>query len=351
MTTSETRSKRILPAEGAYDMAVLLAWPHADTDWLPILDRVDRCYRDIAAALSALDIPIIVVHPEADAIRQSLPSDVAKAIVPFNYMTNDTWTRDYGQITVKDNDEWIACDFMFNGWGLKFAADRDNLVTSTLHKAGIIGGGYENHLGFVMEGGSIESDGKGTILTTSRCLLSANRNGDLDRREIEQALIKTLGAERVLWLDHGGLDGDDTDSHIDTLARIASPDTIVYTGAGNTPGSQRDDLLNMRSQLGTFLTATGSPYTLVELPLPRPMTDDNGDPLPATYCNYLVTPSAILMPTYDQPDLDAEAARILESVYARQVIGIDCCALVEQHGSLHCATMQIPRQLITGAEI
>ncbi|MFA4086203.1 MAG: agmatine deiminase family protein, partial [Paramuribaculum intestinale] len=155
----------------------------------------------------------------------------------------------------------------------------------------------------------------------------------------------------VLWLDHGGLDGDDTDSHIDTLARLASADTIVYTGAGEIKGSQRDGLLKMRAQLATFTTDRGKPYTLVELPLPRPMKDDNGDPLPATYCNYLVTPSAILMPTYNQSDLDAEAAQILERVYARQVIGIDCSVLVEQHGSLHCATMQIPRQLINNTGI
>lgn len=351
MTTSETSPHRFLPPEGSYAPAILLAWPHADTDWMPILDRVDRCYRDITEALTSLEIPVLIVHPDADEIRRSLPSTVAKSVMPFNFMTNDTWTRDYGQITVKDNDNWIACDFKFNGWGLKFAAERDNLVTSALHNAGIIGGGYENQLGFVLEGGSIESDGQGTILTTSRCLLSPNRNGDLDRAAVELALVKKLGAKRVLWLDHGGLDGDDTDSHIDTLARLASADTIVYTGAGEIKGSQRDGLLKMRAQLATFTTDRGKPYTLVELPLPRPMKDDNGDPLPATYCNYLVTPSAILMPTYNQPDLDAEAAQILERVYARQVIGIDCSVLVEQHGSLHCATMQIPRQLIKNISI
>lgn len=351
MTISDTPSCRVLPTEGAYPPAVLLAWPHADTDWLPVLDRVDRCYRDIAAVFARLRIQMVILHPDADGLKRSMAPEIARYVIPFNYLTNDTWTRDYGQITVRENGRWTGCDFKFNGWGLKFAAARDNLATRALHDAGVIGGGYDNQLGFVLEGGSIESDGTGTLLTTSHCLMSPNRNGNLDRSAINEVLRHTLGAERVLWLNHGGLDGDDTDSHIDTLARLASPDTIVYTGAGEDKGTQHDGLVSMREELSTFVTAYGQPYNLVELPLPRQMRDDEGNPLPATYCNYLVTPDAILMPTYGQPDLDEEAARRLGNVYARSVISIDCGVLVEQHGSLHCATMQLPRELVDGLHI
>lgn len=348
MTTSDRAAQRTLPAEGAYPPAILLAWPHEATDWQPMLRRVDMCYRDIVSVMASLRIPMLIIHPDAERITRSLAPEVAEYTIPFSFLTNDTWTRDYGQITVRQSDRWTACDFKFNGWGLKFAADHDNMVTSALFDKGIIRGDYENQLGFVLEGGSIESDGNGTILTTSRCLLSPNRNGDLDRIRIERALCMKLGAERVLWLDHGGLDGDDTDSHIDTLARLASPDTIVYCGAGSVQGEQHDGLVAMRKQLSTFLTAAGQPYDLVELPLPRQMKDDDGAPLPATYCNYLVTPEAIIMPTYNQPDLDKEAARTLENVYSRAVLTVDCRALVEQHGSLHCATMQFPREMLIG---
>ena len=186
MTTSDRAIKRALPAEGAYPPAILLAWPHEATDWQPMLRRVDMCYREIASAIASLRIPMLIIHPEAKHITSSLAPEVAEHTIPFNYLTNDTWTRDYGQITVRESDRWTACDFKFNGWGLKFAADHDNLVTSALFDSGIISGNYENQLGFVLEGGSIESDGRGTVLTTSRCLLSPNRNGDLDRVMIER---------------------------------------------------------------------------------------------------------------------------------------------------------------------
>ncbi|MDE6137794.1 MAG: agmatine deiminase family protein, partial [Muribaculaceae bacterium] len=226
MTTNE---KRRLPAEWEAQGAVLIAWPHEDTDWAGMLPEVRRCYTRLAHAIAERAL-LIVIGPELDSAREALAGIDAERVRFVRMETNDTWTRDYGAITTV-NAEGAAelHDFCFNGWGLKFAACHDNMATRELARGGVLHGRYDNRLGFVLEGGSIDSDGRGTLLTTSACLMSANRNGDLARNEIEEELRRTLGAERVLWLDYGALAGDDTDSHVDTLARLAPNDTIIYT--------------------------------------------------------------------------------------------------------------------------
>ena len=200
----------------------------------------------------------------------------------------------------------------------------------------MIKGIYESHLDFVLEGGSIESDGKGTIFTTSCCLMAPHRNQPLTQSEIEQRLKQSLGAERVVWINHGSLIGDDTDGHIDTLVRICPDDTLLYIGSDE----EHPDLLLMEEELKTFRTLEGKPYRLLKLPLPRPIYDGD-DRLPATYANYLVINDAVLVPTYNQPDLDQEAMRIIQQAFPdREIVGIDCRAVIKQHGSLHCCTMQ-----------
>ena len=200
----------------------------------------------------------------------------------------------------------------------------------------MVEGRYESHLDFVLEGGSIESDGRGTIFTTRCCLMAPHRNQPLTQQQIDDRLKQYLGAERVVWLEHGSLIGDDTDGHIDTLVRICPDDTIIYTGGdGDHP-----DLDDMERELQTLRTLDGQPYRLLKLPLPRPIYDD-GDRLPATYANYLVVNGAVLVPTYNQPDLDQEAMRVVGLAYPdREIVGIDCRPVIRQHGSLHCCTMQ-----------
>lgn len=309
-------NNRRLPAEWEDCFSsVMIARPHAATDWAPMLDEVTSCYDSLVAAIAEAGMEIIETGDN----------------------TNDTWTRDYGPITVEDGTDLRLFDFTFNGWGMKFAADKDNLVNSRLFAETV------NRRGFVLEGGSIESDGRGTLMTTSRCLLSPNRNAQLGRDDIEEYLKAEFGLKQVLWVDHGFLEGDDTDSHIDTLARLAPHDTILYCGAGNETGTQHDSLLAMARQLRSFMTPDGRPFNLIELPLPDPIFDDEGERLPATYANYLATPNAILMPTYGQPRNDRFAADTLRIVYGdRRIITVDCRALIRQHGSLHCATMQLP---------
>lgn len=336
---------RRLPAEWEDYKAVLMAWPHDGTDWSYMLPQVQETVVRIIAELVDEGLTAVVVTPDIDATRKALDYLPHDKIVLVEASTNDTWARDFGVITCRDSQgHTIAVDFAFNGWGLKFAADRDNLVTSVMHKKRLLDGIYENRLGFVLEGGSVESDGKGTVLTTSECLLSPNRNGDMSREQIESYLKESIGAERVLWLDHGYLAGDDTDSHIDTLARLVSADTIVYVKCCDPDDEHYNQLSLMERQLSTFRTSEGKPYHLVGLPMPCPIYDEDGNRLPATYANFLITPRSVLLPVYGQPHNDELAIQIMNDVFPDRVIRtVNCTSLIQQHGSLHCMTMQLPK--------
>ena len=316
-------------AEWEQQSAVQLTWPHKDTDWAPILPEITAVYEEMAREISQRE-DLIIVAPEG------FVKPVAKCQLVI-VKSNDTWARDHGFITVKENSgELILLDFCFNGWGEKFEAKLDNEINSHLYEQGTIKGHYESHLDFVLEGGSIESDGKGTVFTTTCCLMAPHRNQPLTQAEIESRLKDNLGAERIVWLNHGSLIGDDTDGHIDTLVRICPEDTILYTGGD----ADHPDLMLMEEELKTLRTLDGRPYRLLKLPLPRPIYDGE-DRLPATYANYLVINGAVLVPTYNQPNLDADALHIIGEAYPdREIIGIDCRAVIKQHGSLHCCTMQ-----------
>lgn len=332
-----------LPAEWEPQQAVLISWPHADTDWAYMLDDVQQCYSEMARAIARY-ARLIVVAPDT-AIPRSCLSDIDESRVAYlDVPTNDTWTRDYGAITTIGPDGLpVYNDFCFNGWGMKFAADRDNLVTRHMVFAGLLSGTYRNELGFVLEGGSIESDGNGTILTTLDCLMSPNRNGNMTRRQIGHYLKNVFGAKKILWLEHGALEGDDTDGHIDTLARLCPHDTILYVGCDDPADSHYDELRAMRHDLQALRTAQGLPFNLVELPLPDPVFDEDGQRLPATYANFLIINEAVLLPVYGQPKKDRLASQILKIVFPHhEIVPVNCSALIRQHGSLHCATMQFP---------
>ena len=346
--SDETKRLRF-PAEWEPCRAVMIAWPHAATDWVYMLDEVEQCYQNLAQAIVEF-ADLIVVTPEpahVEAMLRAKIGDFSRVTIAVTD-TNDTWTRDYGPISTisedGDKDLVVLNDFCFNGWGLKFAADLDNLVTRKLIFNEILGreARYRNELSFVLEGGSIESDGKGTLLTTRRCLLSPNRNGGLTRHEISRHLKDVLGVTKIHWLDHGALEGDDTDSHIDTLARLAPDDTIIYTGCENPADTHYAELSAMRDEIRPLRTAEGRPFNLIELPLPAAIHDEDGQRLPATYANYLVVNGGVLVPSYGQPKTDRLASLMIGSAYpGKKVVQVDCRALIRQHGSLHCATMQI----------
>jgi agmatine/peptidylarginine deiminase len=303
-----------MPAEWEPQSMVQLTWPHKDTDWAPILSEITAVYEEMAREIRKRE-PLLIVD---------------------DILHNDTWARDHGFITVEEDSVLFLLDFCFNGWGEKFEATLDNQINRHLFDQGLVKGIYEDHLDFVLEGGSIESDGKGTIFTTKCCLMAPHRNQPLSQQEIEDKLKAYLGAERIVWLNHGSLIGDDTDGHIDTLVRICPNDTLLYIGGDE----DHPDLVEMEKELQALQTLDGRPYRLLKLPLPRPIYDGE-DRLPATYANYLVINGAVLVPTYAQPDLDAEAMRIIGEAFPdREIVGIDCRAVIKQHGSLHCCTMQ-----------
>ena len=337
-----------LPAEWHRQNAVQLTWPHAATDWRPVLETVTRCYLDMAREIAARE-HLIIVTPEPGsvlaALKDALPAESLMRITLCKAPTNDTWARDHAFITLLMPDGPHLLDFRFNGWGEKFPSDLDNRIPQRMAEQGILKGKYENHLDFVLEGGSIESDGKGTILTTSRCLLAPRRNQPMTQAQIEARLLSALHARRILWLDHGYLAGDDTDCHIDTLARLCPDDTIAYVQCLDKSDEHYDELRLMERQLETFRTAEGKPYRLIPLPMATPICDEDGTRLPATYANFLIINEAILMPTYGDPVTDRKAEEQISKAFPmRDIIGIDCRILVTQHGSLHCCTMQYPSE-------
>ena len=283
---------------------------------------------------------------EITATYDEMAREIAKRenLLVVGEPSNDTWARDHGFITLVDDEGHARLlDYCFNGWGEKFPAELDNAINRRLYEEGKVKGEYTDCLDFVLEGGSIESDGKGTVFTTTGCLLAPHRNQPMTQADIEERLKQDLHAERIVWIDYGHLTGDDTDGHIDTLVRICPDDTILYVGCEAPEDEQYKDLQLMKAQLATFRTLEGKPYRLMELPMPRPIYDEGGYRLPATYANFLVINGAVLCPTYDQPDLDAEALRLIGEAFPdREIVGIDCRSVIKQHGSLHCCTMQYP---------
>ena len=332
----------VLPAEWAPQSGIQLTWPHAGTDWAHMLTEVQACFTAIAREIAQREL-LLIVTPEPEEVKKQISATVNMQNVRFmECETNDTWARDHGAITMLDAEGALLLDFMFNGWGLKFASDKDNLITRQAVKVGFLNGRYVNRLGFVLEGGSIESDGLGTLLTTSECLLSPNRNGQMSRDEIEEYLCSVFHLKQVLWLDHGCLAGDDTDSHVDTLARLCSPDTIAYVQCTDTQDEHYEALHQMEEQLKTFRTLSGKPYRLLALPMVDKI-DEEGERLPATYANFLIMNDAVLYPTYRQPENDQRAKEVLQEAFPHhEIVSVDCCALIKQHGSLHCVTMQYP---------
>jgi len=330
------------PAEWASQSAVMLTWPHSGTDWENILDEVTPCFVSIAKEIIKREKLIIVCRSIED-VKKSLGNIDCSRIIFREIRSNDTWARDHGPISVFVNDTPCLFDFTFNGWGLKFPANYDNQITKQLHESQAFSPEtvYRNMLHLILEGGSIETDGEGTILTTSRCLLSDNRNDYKSKEEIEDYISMIFGAKRILWLNHGYLAGDDTDSHIDTLARFCNPETIAYVQCTDPNDEHFEELSRMESELRKFKTLDRKPYNLIPLPMAEPVYLD-GERLPATYANFLIINGAVLLPFYNSP-LDEIAKQRLQPAFPdREIIGIDCSSLIKQHGSLHCVTMQFP---------
>lgn len=339
-----------LPAEWERQSGIQLTWPDADTEWYQ-LDRVIACYTEIAATIQRYE-PLLIVARDVPACKEELRAGASAAglsldidaIRFYQAPLNDTWARDHGGIAVHgDTGEKYVYDFVFNGWGLKFASDKDNRITREIFDQHAFN---DDVMGvdmrpFVLEGGSIDTDGRGTLLTTRDCLCSVNRNEYLSQEEIEGELRQAFGLQRVLWLEEGGIVGDDTDGHVDILARFCSPDTIAYSCCEDPSDDNYAGLSAMEAQLRGFRTLDGRPYRLVPLPIPEPMYLD-GYRLPASYANFLILNGAVLVPGAASPRDEVVRERLQTVFPERKVEVIDCRALLSGHGSLHCITMQYP---------
>jgi agmatine/peptidylarginine deiminase len=333
-----------LPAEWEPQAAVLIAWPHADTDWAERLAAVETTYVALAVAITRLQPLLIVVADHAlqthvENVLRDAHADLQRLrFVQLPY--DDTWLRDSGPLTLCAADgRCQLTDFRFTGWGGKYDAAQDDALIAGLVAAGVIGQARHRRIDWALEGGAIESDGAGTLLTTWHCL--AQRHPGQSRADLTRTLRDSLHADRVLWLDHGYLQGDDTDAHIDTLARFAPDNTIVYQACDDAGDMHYAELQRMAADLQALLTTAGQPYRLQPLPWPRPIMDA-GRRLAASYANYLIINGAVLVPAYGDP-ADAEAARRVGSAHpGREVVSIPCRPLIWQNGSLHCITMQLP---------
>jgi agmatine deiminase len=335
---------RRLPAEWEPQSAVQLTWPHEDSDWVDDMDIVVPCFVAIAREIMKRQ-KLLVVCKNSEAVRKQIGGESANLIL-VELPTNDTWARDHGAISIEEDGKPVLLDFVFNGWGLKFAADKDNLISGRLHERGIFGKVPMRHAGLAFEGGSFESDGEGTLLTTTECLLSPNRNPHLSKQEVEDKLKALFGLKKVLWLNNGYLAGDDTDSHIDTLARLVPGNKILYVKCDDTADEHYQALKKMEAELQKLTNSNGMPYELIPLPMADVAFDDEGNRLPATYANYLIINGAVLVPFYQSPK-DQKAAAIIQRAFPQhEIVGINCRPLILQHGSLHCVTMQYPAGVV-----
>ncbi|MDR1678238.1 MAG: agmatine deiminase family protein [Prevotellaceae bacterium] len=343
----ETEIKIRFPGEWERQSGVQMTFPHEESDWRDMLDEVVPCFVEIAGEIAKRELLLIVCRSKETVKKQLGESVNWTNIRLVELQSNDTWARDHAAITIFADGEPCLLDFCFNGWGLKFPANHDNRITRGLVDLNLFSraANYQNMLHCVLEGGSIESDNAGTILTTEECLLSDNRNEHLAKEELDEYYKVVFGAKRILWLQNGYLAGDDTDSHIDMLARFCSSDTIAFVQCTDPSDEHFEELQLMEEELRNFETAQGEAYNLIPLPMADPVYFE-GKRLPATYANFLIINDAVLMPAYNSPK-DEIARRQLQHAFPdREIVSINCLPLIKQHGSLHCTTMQFPEGIL-----
>ncbi|MBD7920666.1 agmatine deiminase family protein [Xanthomonas sp. CFBP 8703] len=337
-----------LPAEWEPQSAILIAWPHAGTDWAERLAEVEETYIALVAAIVRYQRVLICVADAdlqiyAEARLRSARVDMQRVqFVEADY--DDTWLRDSGPITLaRAGGGFRLLDFRFTGWGGKFQASRDDQLVSALAAQQLFADSDVRSIDFALEGGAIDSDGAGTLLTTWQCL--HERHPQRSRESLSRDLADWLAQQRVLWLDHGYLEGDDTDAHIDTLARFASEDAIVYQACDDASDSHYAELQAMGAELAALRTADGRPYRLFPLPWAQPVID-HGRRLAASYANFLIVNGAVLMPAYGDA-ADAQAQAVMAQAFPQHdIVPIPCRALIWQNGSLHCITMQLPEGVL-----
>ncbi len=317
-------------AEWEKQELVMLTFPHSKSDWNYCLKEITKTYIQMVKAITKYEKCLILCDDIA-RVKNILKPFLNNNTLFVQISTNDTWIRDYGAIDCIDRNKIISYDFTFNGWGKKFDAHLDNKANQEIYKQNI----FQNSLkkiDFVLEGGSIDTNSKGVLLTTERCLLEKNRNPHLCKKEIDTYLKQLFDLEKIIWLKHGYLRGDDTDSHIDMIARFLDSNTIAYIKCENEDDEHFEELKEMEDEL----QKTG--FKLAPLPLPSPVFFD-GKRVPATYLNFLLINDAILVPQYNDKN-DEKILTFFNNFYKnRDIIPIDSTILIREHGSIHCATI------------
>jgi len=306
---------------------IQLIFPHPQSDWSEYLEEACLTFVAIIDAIRAFE-NVLLICDDINRVKTYF-SDTHNLHFK-KYQSDDTWARDCSGICVREDNNVEILDFTFNGWGDKFDASRDNLLTSTISTC--------KTLNYVLEGGAVEFDSKGTLLASALTLLNPNRNPSYSDEENEAFLTEQFGLKRILWLTHGYLAGDDTDSHVDTLARFVDDTTIMYLTCNDVEDEHYGELKEMENELKGFVDFEGRPYRLIALPMTEPIYYE-GERLPATYANFLLINGAVIVPTYN--DIHDEIALDIfrKTCKDREVIGVDCSVLIRQHGSLHCVTM------------
>ncbi len=333
---------------------VILAWPDASMDWASNLTEVRACYIQIIDnILEATDVLLLLDEPT------SVPEDKVKVwqehpchrvfFVPY-FPLNDTWMRDVMPLFGIKDGVPVAYDYGFNAWGLKFAANFDNTAVRRLFFERSIFSPtirHINRLDTILEGGAIDVNSRGEVLTTGCVLWEENRNPNYLIGRYDSYFSSDMGIRKVCELEHTvALPGDDTDGHIDTLARFVGDETILYCASNNTHDPLYPQLKAMEDELKALTSVEGKPYRCIPIPVPAPHFGIDGEQLPATYVNFLITNGLIIVPTYADENDDV-ALEIIRSVLPNyRVVGVDCTALIQQHGSLHCITMQVPKGFI-----
>lgn len=329
--------RSFMPAEWEKQDAIQITWPSVNTDWKDQIITVERCFIEISKVVSRFQ-KLIIVHHKDFHPSVHFNNDELQNIYFVESEYDDTWARDYAPISVVENGKSILKDFIFNGWGNKFDAQLDNQLNSKLYNINL----YKSlsTIDFILEGGSIESNGAGIILTTKQCLFNKNRNFNLSQQEIEAQIKKELFAEKILWLNSGNLIGDDTDAHIDTLARFVDKNSIVYVQCNDVKNKNFAELQLMETELKTFRNLSNQPFNLI----PIPAVSNNQ--YPATYANFLITNNQVLVPLYNCKE-DEVALEIFKTIFPTKIIeGVDCSEIIKQNGSLHCLTMQLHAETI-----
>lgn len=303
---------------------LMLSIPHSNSDWAEYLDEILDSYEELVRAVSKYQ-KVLLIAPNLSDFDRFKKFDNCEFL---QIDTDDTWIRDYGAIDVEKDSEIISYDFKFNAWGGKFSSSKDDVVNKKLFEHF---GTKLTEINLILEGGSIDFNGDGVMLTTTECLLNDNRNR-LSKDELEARLKDLFGLRKIVWLNHGFIKGDDTDSHVDTLARFIAPNKVAYAACLNENDEHYKELNLMKKEL------ENAGFELVALPLPKPVFY-NEKRLGATYCNFIFINGAVIVPTYGDKEADDYALNTLkDAIPNREIIGVDSRVFIRQNGSLHCSS-------------